>query len=147
VGQTCGPLLVEAMKAARQWCGWKPSGMIYAECSTVRYAQVRQAGVPPMPRTCSCVIALTAMLVGLSTARAAEPATLTLACQGTTTDAMQPDAKPQQITMGVVINFSVRTVAGFTSPGLEEFPVVIRDANEVLITFAGSNESGSSRGT
>ena len=49
--------------------------------------------------------------------------------------------------MGVVINFSVRTVAGFTSPGLEEFPVVIRDANEVLITFAGSNESGSSRGT
>ena len=46
--------------------------------------------------------------------------------------------------MGVVINFSVRTVAGFTYPGLEEFPVVIRDANEVLITFAGSNESGSS---
>lgn len=46
--------------------------------------------------------------------------------------------------MGVVINFSVRTVASFTYPGLEEFPVVIRDANEVLITFAGSNESGSS---
>jgi len=50
-------------------------------------------------------------------------------------------------TIGVVINFSVRTVAVFTYPGLEEFPVVIRDANEVLITFAGSNESGSSRGT
>ena len=58
---------------------------------------------------------------------------------------MQPDAKPQQITMGVVINFSVRTVAGFTYPGLEEFPVVIhKTASEVLITFAGSNESGSS---
>ena len=95
-------------------------------------------------RTCSCVIALTAMLVGLPTARAAEPAILTLACQGTTTDPMQPDAKPQEITMGVVINFSVRTVAGFTYPGLEEFPIVIRDANDVLITFAGSNESGSS---
>ena len=113
-------------------------------CSTVRYAQVRQPGVLPMPRTCSCVIALTAMVVALSTARAAEPETLTLACQGTTTDAMQPDAKPQQITMGVVINFSVRTVAGFTYPGLEEFPIVIRDANEVHITFTGSNESGSS---
>ena len=49
------------------------------------------------------------------------PAILTLACQGTTTDPMQPDAKPQEITMGVVINFSVRTVAGFTYPGLEDF--------------------------
>ena len=112
-----------------------------ALCGTLKFGRL---GFRPCLELGSCMIALTAMLVGLSTARAAEPATLTLACQGTTTDAMQPDAKPQQITMGVVINFSVRTVAGFTYPGLEEFPVVIRDANEVLITFAGSNESGSS---
>ena len=46
--------------------------------------------------------------------------------------------------MGIVVNFTARTVAGFTYPGLEEFPVVIRDANEVHITFTGSNESGSS---
>ena len=77
--------------------------------------------------------------------QAAEPTgTLTLACQGTVTNNTKPDAKPEQITMGIVVNFTARTVAGFTYPGLEEFPVVIRDANEVLITFAGSNESGSS---
>jgi hypothetical protein len=77
-------------------------------------------------------------------AQAAEPETLTLACQGTVTNNIKPDAKPEQITMGIVVNFTARTVAGFTYPGLEEFPVVIRAASEVLITFAGSNESGSS---
>ena len=77
-------------------------------------------------------------------AQAAEPETLTLACQGTVTNNIKPDAKPEQITMGIVVNFTAQTVAGFTYPGLEEFPVVIRAASEVLITFAGSNESGSS---
>jgi hypothetical protein len=77
-------------------------------------------------------------------AQAAEPETLTLTCAGTATDNIKPDAKPEQITMGVVVNFTARKVAGFIYPGLEEFPVVIRDANEVHITFAGSNESGSS---
>jgi len=77
-------------------------------------------------------------------AQAAEPETLTLACQGTVTNNIKPDAKPEQITMGIVVNFTARTVAGFTYPGLEESPVVIRDANEVHITFTGSNESGSS---
>ena len=76
--------------------------------------------------------------------QAAEPETLTLACQGTVTNNIKPDAKLEQITMGIVVNFTARTVAGFTYPGLEEFPVVIRGANEVHITFAGSNESGSS---
>ena len=76
--------------------------------------------------------------------QAAEPETLTLACEGTAADHIKPDAKPEQITMGIVVNFTARTVAGFTYPGLEEFPVVIRDANEVHITFTGSNESGSS---
>jgi hypothetical protein len=75
------------------------------------------------------------MLVGFSTAQAADE-TLTLACQGTASPGVE-DAKPQQITMRIVINFGVRTVAGFTYPGLEEFPVVVRDANEVHITFAG----------
>jgi hypothetical protein len=77
-------------------------------------------------------------------AQAAEPETLMLACQGTVTDNIKPDAKPEQISLGIVVNFTARTVAGFTYPGLEEFPVVIRGANEVHITFAGSNESGSS---
>ena len=77
--------------------------------------------------------------------QAAEPTgTLTLACQGTGTDNIKPDAKPEPISMGIVVNFTARTIAGFTYPGLEEFPVVIRAASEVLITFTGSSESGSS---
>jgi hypothetical protein len=96
-----------------------------------------------MLRTCWCVVALTATVTcDLVTSQAADT-TLTLACQGTAASGVE-DAKPQQITMRIVINFDVRTVAGFTYPGLEEFPVVVRDANEVHITFAGSNESGSS---
>jgi hypothetical protein len=92
----------------------------------------------------------TAAIVALCTAgsphmaQGAEPETLPLACQGTLTDNIKPDAKPEQITLGIVVNLTARTVAGFTYPGLEEFPVVIRDANEVHITFTGSNESGSS---
>ena len=66
-------------------------------------------------------------------AQAAEPETQTLACQGTVTNNIKPDAKPEQITMGIVVNFTAQTVAGFTYPGLEEFPVVIRAASEVLI--------------
>ena len=43
--------------------------------------------VKPTLRTCSRIIAHTAMVVGLSmTAHAAEPATLTLACKGTDDD-------------------------------------------------------------
>ena len=61
-------------------------------------------------------------------AQAAEPETLTLACQGTVTNNIKPDAKPEQITMGIVVNFTARTVAGFTYPGLEEFPIVIHDS-------------------
>ena len=60
-------------------------------------------------------------------AQAAEPETLTLACQGTVTNNTS-DAKPEQITMGIVVNFTARTVAGFTYPGLEEFPIVIHDS-------------------
>jgi len=85
------------------------------------------------------------MIVGLPMAQAADT-TLTLACKGTVTNNIKPDAKPEQITMGIVVNFTAKQLRGFTYPGLEEFPVVIviRDANEVHITFTGSNESGSS---
>src|SRR5260370_31563404 len=71
------------------------------------------AGLSLMLRTCSCAIALSAMLVALSTAQAAEPAMLTLACQGTTTD-WTKNAKPEPISMGVIINFTAETVHRFT---------------------------------
>jgi hypothetical protein len=87
------------------------------------------------------------LLTGLSmtTARAAEPETLTLACQGTLTTAdtvtAEENAKPQSISMGIIINFTTRTVQGFDSPDLSlawGHPVKITGVNEVTIAFGGS---------
>ena len=63
-----------------------------------------------MPRTCSRVIALSAMVVALSTAQAAEPETLTLACEGTVTDV--GDGKSGPIAVVIIVNFKTRTVQG-----------------------------------
>jgi hypothetical protein len=88
-------------------------------------------------RTCSGVIALNAMVAGLSmTAQAAEPATLTLACQGTQTKLTElTDAKPesQSISMGIIVNFTARTVEGFVT----HFPVKIDAVNEAFVSFHG----------
>jgi hypothetical protein len=54
------------------------------------------------------------MLVGLPTAQAADT-TLTLACQGTTTSGLE-DAKPEPISMGIIVNFTKKTVHGFGDP-------------------------------
>jgi hypothetical protein len=53
--------------------------------------------------TTRSVIALSAMIVGLSTAQAQ---TLTLACVGTSTLAV-PDAKPEPYRMSVIFNFTI----------------------------------------
>jgi hypothetical protein len=106
---------------------------------------VQRAGISAMLGSCSRVIALTAMVAGLSmTAQAAEPATLTLACQGTMKSAWgEPrqwqDAKP--VSMGLIVNFTARTVTGFTSPS-DDFPVTITTFDDVHILFGGSNKSG-----
>jgi hypothetical protein len=89
-----------------------------------------------MLQACSHVIALAAMVVSTA-ARAAEPATLTLACQGTAT-ANTEDAKPEPVSMGIIINFTNRTVQGFGYPGLSDFPVKITAMNEVTVAFGGS---------
>jgi hypothetical protein len=60
-----------------------------------------------MPRTSACVIALTVMVAVM--AQAAEPATLTLACAGTATTG---NAKPEPISMGIIVNFTAGTVQG-----------------------------------
>jgi len=96
-----------------------------------------------MLRHCSCVIALAVMLVGLSTAQAADE-TLTLACQGTSADTAPEKSKPEPISMGVIINMANRTVQGFFLPGSDtENRVKLTDVNEVAMTFYGSfNERG-----
>jgi hypothetical protein len=96
----------------------------------MRYAKL-------MLRTCSRVIALTAMVAGLSmTAQAAEPATLTLACKGTVTD-MTPNAKPEPLSMGLIVNLTARTILGSAGPG-SGTPVDILFMDDVTVTFFGS---------
>jgi hypothetical protein len=77
------------------------------------------------------------------TVQAAEPATLTLACEGTT----KLGEKLEPISMGIIVDFAARTVHGFGYPGLSgrfDFPVKITGMNEVTIAFHGSNETGES---
>jgi hypothetical protein len=91
-----------------------------------------------MLRTCSRIIALTAMVAGLSmTAQAAEPQTLTLACKGTATSGVE-DAKPEPVSMGIIVNFTNRTVQGFGTPGMLDYPIKITAWNDVTVVFAGS---------
>jgi hypothetical protein len=77
-------------------------------------------------------------------AQAAEPETLTLACQGTTTSTLTPDAKPEPISMGVIVDFTNRTVHGFGYPGFSgrfDFPVKITGMNEATVAFHGSGQT------
>jgi hypothetical protein len=74
-----------------------------------------------------------------STTAQAQPATLTLACKGTTI-AGYADAKPEPISMGVILNFTARTVQGFGYPGLIDIPVKITAANDVTVAFGGSQQ-------
>ena len=97
--------------------------------------------VSPMLRTYSRIIALTAM-VATSSAQAADT-TLTLACQGTTTDKMK-DAKPAPISMGIIVDFTKNTVQGFGIPGVSDYPVKIRGINDARIVFDGSHDNGTS---
>jgi hypothetical protein len=86
-------------------------------------------------------IALTAM-VASPTAQAADT-TLTLACQGTTTISTTTGDKSEPISMGIIVDFTNRTVQGFGFPDYShDFPVKITGMNEVTVAFHGSNEAG-----
>jgi hypothetical protein len=75
-------------------------------------------------------------MVAGPTAQAAD-STLTLACQGTTTSGLE-DAKPEPVSMGIIVNFTNRTVQGFGYPGLMDYPVKITAWNDVTVAFGGS---------
>jgi len=42
--------------------------------------------------------------------------------------------------MGIIVNFTNRTVQGFGTPGLIDYPVKIRAWNEVTVVFGGYEE-------
>jgi hypothetical protein len=80
------------------------------------------------------------LLLVASAADAQQPATLTFACKGTTTWGGQES--PYK--MSVILNFTDRTVQGFGTPGLLDYPVRITGANDVMIVFGGSQEMAGS---
>ena len=104
----------------------------------MRYAHAAETGwASLMLRTCSRVIALTAMVTcGLVTAQAADT-TLTLACQGTTTIFVTETPKVLPISMGIIVNLTKRTFEGLEA--LSSIPVEITSVNEVTISFQGFN--------
>jgi hypothetical protein len=85
-----------------------------------------------MKTTAAALLVVTSM-----TAQAAVPETLTLACQGTTTSGLE-DAKPQPVSMGIIVNFTNRTVQGFGDPNFMDYPVKITAWNDVTVAFGGS---------
>jgi hypothetical protein len=78
------------------------------------------------------------LVAGLSTtAQAVETGTLTLACKGTIVAGYE-GAKPDPISMGLIVSFTAGTVQGFGDPGLLDVPIKITGINEVTVSFRGS---------
>jgi hypothetical protein len=84
-----------------------------------------------------CLIAAAVILA--SQAAQAQPATLTLACKGTTID--NSDQSKQPISMGIIVNFTDRTVQGFGSPnGVFDRPLELGYTDDTTIRFGGKDE-------
>jgi hypothetical protein len=92
-----------------------------------------------MLRTCSHAIALIAMITCLSTTAQAADTTLTLACQGTMTGGTE-DAKPEPISMGIIVNFTRKTVHGFGDPIFGEQLINITGITETAVFFSASDK-------
>ena len=83
------------------------------------------------------------VIAGLGMAHAEESLIMTLVCSGTATDTTKSDSKAEPFSMGMIVNFRARSIAGFTYPSADAFPVKITAFNDVTIAFSGSNKHGS----
>jgi hypothetical protein len=92
-----------------------------------------------MLRRSLCPIGLPVALVALSSAQAADT-TLTLACQGTATITGMEDAKPEPISMGIIVNFTKKTVHGFGDPIFGEQLIEITRITETTVYFGATGE-------
>jgi hypothetical protein len=88
-------------------------------------------------------------LAGLSiaTTQAAEPTgTVALACEGTATDKtdLREQAKPEPVSMGLTINFTTNTVAGFERvfPSFSANRVKIIVVDKTTFGFSGTDGTG-----
>jgi hypothetical protein len=91
-----------------------------------------------MKPTTATLLALAGLLV--ATAQAAEPETVTLACEGTASDMMRPDTTRYPKSMRIVINLTTGAVhiPSVNRPSIE----IIRDASDELnIIFSGLDGS------
>jgi hypothetical protein len=82
-------------------------------------------------------IALAALLLWPAPARGQVGTALTLACNGTTSDGTE-DAKREPISMGIIVNFTTRSVQGFGAPGFFDYPVKITGGTMWLWCLAAS---------
>ena len=83
------------------------------------------------------VTAVTLLAVGLSTAQAAEPETLTLACEGTATSIHKPGFH-EPVSMGIIVNFTRRTIQGLGLFRVGEDDIKVTTMNDVAVEFRGS---------
>jgi hypothetical protein len=94
-------------------------------------------GFSPMLRSCSRVISLIAIVACLSMTAQAADETLTLVCKGT----VQRNAmKSEPVSVGIIVNFTARTITGFT---LEKLPLTMLNSNDTTVQFSGSDSTSS----
>jgi hypothetical protein len=94
--------------------------------------------IRPMLRGCSCVTAFTVIVAGLPMMARAADETLTVTCKGTAT--IRTDSpKPYPLSMGLIVNFTTRTVAGTARqrPYVFDDQLQITEWNEVTVIFSG----------
>jgi hypothetical protein len=95
-----------------------------------------------MLRRCAC-IALATMVAGTSMTAQAADTTLTLACKGTVTTKVFSgkfvDYEPEPISMGLIVNFTKRTVQGTArwGPWLFDDQLPITELTEGTVVFEG----------
>jgi hypothetical protein len=96
----------------------------------------------PISIAITLVLSLFPLMVVCLDAKAEDTAAaaLTLACKGTVAD-IKLDAKPEPISMGIMVNLTARTVTGFRGAS---FAIAITSIDNVRILFRGLNSDPAS---
>jgi len=81
------------------------------------------------------MVLIAQIALGVIIAVAEPTGTLTLACKGTITNSADQKGP---FSMSIKLDFTVRTVQGFGTPGLIDIPVRITGINDVTVVFGGS---------
>ena len=87
------------------------------------------------------LVALVAL--SITTLQAAKPTgTVTLACEGTATDKtdLRELAKPEPVSMGLIIDFTTNSVAGFPSFSADRVKIIVVD--KTTFGFSGTDGTG-----